>query len=146
MNEISYLKKLHDSYKIGNNLIDEQHEKVFSIGMNMYKNILSSNKEKKNFIILNTLSKLIQVLKEHYKDEESLMKNLDIPLDELNAHTKDHERIFALLKKKEEMFLKNENITIEDIKQTFNIINSAILDHLNMFDISIKEYLHNDDE
>jgi len=78
--------KWSESISVGNNLIDEQHKKLFKLTNNL---ILNSNAYVNSAIIAETLNDLLAYIRTHFKDEEVLMKKYNYP--QIIEHKKEHD-------------------------------------------------------
>lgn len=84
-------------YSVGSDYLDRQHQNLLLIVNDFNRSINKNEGTKAAYSILN---RLVQYVETHFRDEELLMKSARFPLDELNAHIKEHEEltenIFAL--------------------------------------------------
>lgn len=73
-----------EKYSVGNEKIDEQHKWMFNLA-NQLPNII--DREKVKIIVV----ELYKYIREHFSDEEKIMKSTDYPL--LSEHKKLHEDV-----------------------------------------------------
>lgn len=83
-----------ESYRIGNNRIDKQHQNLFKIAAEAFSVV--NPKEKKNKI-KNIIERLLTYTKEHFAYEERFMASVDYPL--LGVHKHKHHLIINSMNK-----------------------------------------------
>lgn len=92
MKDTEKLKQLFewkDIYKIDNDLIDNEHKKLFTIAIEA----LNTNVDDRKLHIRKTLIELNEYMKTHFNDEENYMK--EIQYKEFKHHKKLHENIIT---------------------------------------------------
>ena len=72
---------------VNNSSIDSQHKRLIGLTNNL---ILQSNAKANSSIINESLSELLKYAREHFRDEEKLLKEHNYP--KLEAHRKSHEK------------------------------------------------------
>ena len=112
-----------NSYSIKNTTIDAEHQELFKIASEAFKNVPENERINK---IKNTLNKLSDYFYKHFKDEEEYMKS--IKYDKLDSHKKIHQDIIKTLNN----FLKRvPQMDIEDIEEELkNFIEKSLVSHI----------------
>ena len=112
-----------NSYSIGNTTIDAEHQELFNIASEAFKNIPTDKKIDK---IKDTLNKLSDYFHKHFKDEEEYMAS--IKYDKIDSHKKIHQDIIEILNK----FLKRVPLMdIEDIEEELkDFIEKYLVKHI----------------
>lgn len=106
--ELRKLFQWKESYKIDNEQIDNEHQKLFELAMEALK----SNKENRKTHIRETLLELNDYMKEHFKNEESYM--LQINYKDYEEHKRSHEKIVEQMNK----FIKQlPNLTLDQFER-----------------------------
>jgi hemerythrin len=82
-----------DSYRTGNQKVDEQHKALFGMVNELHEAILA-NKSKE--ILAPTLEKLAKYTIEHFQTEETMMQQMAYP--GLHGHKKKHEDLTSQVK------------------------------------------------
>lgn len=77
-----------ESYKIGHPQIDAQHQKLFEIANEAFQEVSPSQRDQKN---KETMKHLYEYMKEHFKDEEAFMKEINYP--QYEEHKQLHKEI-----------------------------------------------------
>lgn len=80
--------KWKESYKIGHDQIDAQHQELFEIANEAFHEVPDSQRDNKNKEVM---KKLYHYMKEHFKDEEAFMSEINYP--ELDKHKELHKEI-----------------------------------------------------
>ena len=75
---------------IGHPVIDEQHQKLFSI-INEFHNQLETGESK--HLAVDTLNRLIKFAQKHFAAEEAISKQFGFPDEKLTQHKKIHEQL-----------------------------------------------------
>ena len=68
-----------DSYKTNNAKVDSQHQELFQMMEDLHDAIMEGKGEA---VLTPTLDKLVRYTVEHFREEESLMKDVDYPARE----------------------------------------------------------------
>lgn len=84
--------KWSDTYKIGNRVIDYQHERLFNI-----VNILHDGRHDPK-VQKDCLEALQLYIHQHFLIEEEIMKAYDFPDKEFSKHCKEHEKFAERIK------------------------------------------------
>lgn len=77
-----------ESYCCGNEMIDSQHRNLFDLSNELFEAALSGRSTEEISLIL---TKLIDSTKQHFQDEEKLLKSLNFP--GLDMHADNHSRL-----------------------------------------------------
>ncbi len=116
-------------YEVGNSRMDEQHKRIFNLINEIYDSFQDGNTKE---IISKTMDTLYHYIKEHFKDEEELMKQNDFPglNDQIEQHNKFTDKVCEYNKS----FIEKENIAMVNV---FNFLgdwwNGHILDMDNKY-------------
>jgi hemerythrin len=112
-----------NEYKIGNNILDAEHQELFKIASEAFKRVPVEEKMAK---IKDTLNQLFSYFQKHFKDEEDYMSS--IKYDKIVAHKKIHEDIIQTLT----TFLKKvPKMKIEDIEDELKeFIDTSLVKHI----------------
>jgi len=97
-----------DEYKIGDEIIDQQHEYLFDLANQI---VDPENDAQKTH--LNVLA-LYHYFREHFKDEESLMKQYNYP--DYEEHVKKHENLTKKLREINDGIVTGE-ISLQDVTE-----------------------------
>jgi len=119
----AYTFSWKSTYKIGNTILDAEHQELFKIASEAFKRV---PKEKKMSKIKETLNQLFSYFEKHFKDEEEYMQS--IKYDKIVAHKKIHQEIIETLKK----FLNRvPSMSIEDIEEELKeFIENSLVEHI----------------
>lgn len=111
-----------ESFCSGNQLIDQQHLTLFHLADELIDAVLSSRPSSE---ISNIITTLLNEVKEHFQDEEQILKALQFP--DVDQHIDEHA---ALLKKGEQLMREFENatLTVGDVFQF--LINEVVMLHM----------------
>jgi hemerythrin len=112
-----------NSYSIGNTIVDAEHQELFMIASEAFKNTPSNEKKRKVFQTLNSLFKYFE---KHFKNEEDYMKSLKY--DKLEEHKKLHVEIMISLS----TIIKNSiSMDVEDIQEELSkFIEVSLVNHI----------------
>ncbi|MDX1808710.1 MAG: bacteriohemerythrin [Sulfurospirillaceae bacterium] len=120
-----------EKYKLNNEKIDNQHKELFRL-VSLVE-VLDKKATKTD--IKNLLNSFFAYMKEHFKEEEKYMKNIDYPL--LKQHRKLHTDIVEEFTK-----LIKDNHTLDMIKTKMKEASQKWLsDHILENDLKIKKWL-----
>lgn len=125
--------KWNKSISVNNLSIDSQHKRLIELTNDL---ILQSNAKANSSIINESLSELLKYTREHFRDEENLLKEHNYP--KLEEHKKSHERFIYKIA----MFCKDvidgkDNVTEEMIK----FLVDWLLKHTSVEDQDYKKYI-----
>lgn len=125
--------KWTESISVNNSNIDSQHKHLIRLTNNL---ILQSNAKANSCIINESLSELLIYAKEHFRDEEKLLKEHNYP--KLEAHRKRHEKFIYKIA----MFCKDvidgkDTVTEEMIR----FLADWLLTHTSVDDQDYKKYI-----
>lgn len=118
-----------DSYKIGDTLIDDQHQELFLRAADV---IAATNRETQTLCAL----RLYQYARAHFSHEESLMQRLHYP--DMAQHLKQHEMLINRLNE----FCRNiakDNLIKADLE---DFIAHWLLNHIAAVDSQLAAYVH----
>jgi hemerythrin len=118
----------HDSYKIGDTAIDEQHQELFLRAADV---IAATNRESQTLSAL----RLYQYMRTHFSHEEGLMRRLDYP--DIDQHIVQHD---ALTEKLNEFLqnIANDNLIKADLEK---FIFDRFLSHMETVDAKLAFYM-----
>ena len=120
-----------DSFSVHNQLIDDQHKKLFELAHKAYT---AGNKHTTRENIRELLSDFFQYMNVHFSDEEDYMEKIGYP--ELEAHKELHKQIIQELSKT----IKNIR-SINDMKEKLQIVSQEwLLQHILHSDMLIEKY------
>jgi len=123
----------HESYNIGVENVDQQHQELFRMVTNLQESLSKPNLNKE---IISTLIFLAKYTQQHFSDEEALMAGIDYP--EVERQKSLHRQM-----------IKKVNDAIGGIKQrkpidVFSFVDFLIdwlLNHIRQEDKKIGEYI-----
>lgn len=118
-----YTFKWKNSYSINNAIIDAEHQELFKIASEAFKNVPEDQKMQK---IKDTLLSLYEYFKKHFRDEENYMA--EIKYDKIENHKKAHEQIINDLNNFIKKFPAMKIYDIEDTLKDF--IDVALVKHI----------------
>jgi hemerythrin len=119
-----------DEYKIGDEAIDNQHRYLFDLANQIVDPLNDAQKTHMNVLAL------YHYVREHFKDEESLMKLSHYP--DYKAHVKEHEMLTQRLTEISTGIITGE-ISPDYI---MSFMSTWLLDHILGKDMLIGEFLH----
>lgn len=128
-----------NNYKIGNKIIDKEHEGFFEIANNLYTVQDIKSKEIQQQMIQMHLKNLLDYTTKHFLNEEKLMESINFPY--INEHISIHNEI-----KKELNFFVFELYLYsidEVITKMHTFINKYLIFHIKNEDTKIAKYLNN---
>ncbi len=120
-----------DSYKTGNKILDQQHEKLFELA----KVVVDPNNDPQK-THLNLLA-LQHYVKEHFDTEEKIMQQCNFP--DYSAHAAEHADLLRQLDDIGTEILTNE-LGVDEIKQRMQ---RWLFEHFFKRDMMLVEYLRN---
>lgn len=100
----------HHDYKIGNDLVDKQHQHLFKLANHIFE---APDKNAMNHCVL----ELFRYFRKHFKDEERLMRQLNFP--GLENHAKAHNEMLERLTNIS-AHCKNDELTVAELKTLMN--------------------------
>ncbi len=118
----------HKEYQVGNPMLDVQHKHLLDLADNLFHS-KSKADIVENFVLLDKFTR------EHYRDEEDLMKKSQYP--EYEAHRKEHEMLLSKMDEFNERINK-ENLVDEEIR---SFICMWLLDHVFGLDAEFGKFL-----
>ena len=116
-------------YKIGHPMVDKQHQYLFDLANNILE--AKNKSEITKYVML-----LYKYVREHFRDEETLMKDIEYP--EYPAHKKTHD---MLLDKMVDIS-KNINEDNWDNDEIRVFMHDWILDHILVKDKVLGKYIN----
>jgi hemerythrin len=122
-----------DSYKTGNKIIDQQHEKLFELANQV---VDPANDPQKTHLNLLALQHYVKV---HFADEEKIMQQYSIP--DYSAHVAEHRDLLRQLDEIGTEIITNE-LRVDEIMKRMQ---SWLFDHFVKRDLSLAKYLRDED-
>lgn len=117
----------NDNLRIGDTLIDSQHQKLFQICRKISE-IFEDNDEAKNRrVAAETVKYLKAYTLQHFADEENLM--LSVAYENYMQHCREHAE-FAHTAKMQEAILETEQYSKESIQRFLDLVNNWLVDHI----------------
>ncbi|MBN2279036.1 MAG: hemerythrin family protein [Candidatus Marinimicrobia bacterium] len=86
-----------DTFSVGNELIDNQHKKLFTISQKLYESIIHSKSKEQITTILNELHSYSRT---HFHDEEEIFRSLNY--EKLEEHIQTHNKFESQISRFEE--------------------------------------------
>jgi len=120
-----------DELSVGNDHIDAQHKNIIRM-INRLIESPEGNRRSKD--VIDALTRLMKFMREHFRDEEALMKKNGYP--HLEEHIKEH-RHFA--EKLMELFLVEDD---ELLRRTIPFLRDWLVGHLASQDMKCRSYFH----
>ena len=120
---------------IGHPVIDEQHQKLFSI-INEFHNQLETRESK--HLAVDTLNRLIKFAQKHFAAEEAISKQFGFPDKKLTQHKKIHEQLIF------DIFELHQEITSStsiDLRSISSFLTEWIILHILIEDNKYKNFL-----
>jgi hemerythrin len=123
-----------DEYKIGNALIDSEHQELFDIANEAFKNVPQEEKKKK---ISDTIAKLYKYIQSHFLHEEEYMKSLNY--NSFNEHVLMHQNILNDLTN----LIKNSStFKVNHLEEKLlEFIDEGLVKHIVQEDMKIAKWL-----
>lgn len=121
-----------DDYSVGIKEIDAQHKRLFDIINNFYEAFIQG---KADLVVSETLDELLLYTRYHFKSEETLMKEYDLP--DITAHQRKHREF------EDEIMKRIDDLKRKDGKvhyKTMNYLKDWLLGHILGMD---KNYFKN---
>jgi len=122
-----------DKYSVGNEVVDEQHKKLFSMYNDLVKSI---EKHDQKEVIGKLLENLIEYVAFHFSDEERLMKAGNYP--ELEEHQRVHKdlrnKVYDIFTK----YITGEDVNVEEVA---SFLENWLKNHVLGMDMKYKEYI-----
>jgi hemerythrin len=118
----------HDSYKIGDQAIDEQHRELFKRAAY----VLAATSHEGQVI---SAMRLFQYMRTHLSHEEEMMRRLDYP--KLKVHTQEHQEIIARLNVIS-LKIANENLVKADLE---DLLGDWFLAHMETADTELARFV-----
>jgi hemerythrin len=116
-------------YEIGCENIDHQHKNLFELA-NRITEATSQDAVK------HCVMQLYKYVREHFRDEESLMKDLAYPNYE--AHKKQHDLLLTQLVEISERMTQDGLDCLDDLIQ---FMNEWIVDHILKYDVALNSFM-----
>ncbi|WP_094324528.1 bacteriohemerythrin [Campylobacter avium] len=127
----SLLPTWDDKYRIGNDMIDAQHKKLFEIALRIEK---ATNENVYQDEIKEMLTELFNYMKEHFAYEEKYMQEISYP--NLDKHKVSHRRITEDMVK-----IVTTIKTTNDLKEKLYVVMQKwLLEHILMEDMVIGDW------
>jgi len=122
-----------NEYLIGNPLIDKEHRHLFEIAAESLKPVMPEERKKK---VRDTIIKLNDYMKVHFKDEESLMRTIEYPF--LKEHVRIHKQIIETI---QSMIGSLATTSLKEFEKNLAfIIDSALVRHILEEDVKIQKF------
>lgn len=116
-----------DDYRVGNDLVDGQHEHLFKLANKVFD-------AQDKHALKHCLQELFRYVRKHFKDEERLMSQLSYP--DYDHHRQLHNEIELRLSKIDAEF-KSDQFSITTLH---TLMNDWLLDHILKDDRSIGDF------
>lgn len=124
---------MKDEYKLGIELIDKEHERLFEIGEEVYQLLIDKSIIDKYDKIVEVIEKLRDYTREHFTHEEEIMER------------RGYKRLFTQKIQHNEFMLKFEEIDYEEIDhnqqeymmELLNFIHDWLINHIIKQDLLI---------
>jgi len=116
------------NYKIGHQLIDEQHQYLFSLA-----NTIVAAKSKSD--LLKQVMLLYKYVREHFNDEEALMQNINYP--HYQSHKNEHDKLLDRMN----IMSTRINCGTWDNSEIEEFMNSWLLDHILKLDMALSKFI-----
>jgi hemerythrin len=121
-----------EEYSMGVEKIDRQHKHLFEIINKLVEQVgLSADTE----LVSETLMEMVNYAREHFADEEKLMKEYDYP--EIELQNKQHSYFISTTAELIISFMDNKHITGDEIAEFLKI---WLTNHILKSDMKYKEY------
>ncbi len=112
-----------NSYKIGNTTIDAEHQELFEIASEAFKEVHNDERKGK---IKETLNKLFKYFQNHFENEEEYM--ISIKYDKTEEHKDIHTDI---MNKLTNIIKESPKMNIEDLEDSLsNFIEDSLVNHI----------------
>jgi len=115
-------------YEIGHSMVDQQHEYLFDLANNVVES--KSKNELTKYIML-----LYKYIREHFRDEEKLMKDVEYP--DYQAHKLTHNMLLDRMNEISEK-VAQDNLAEDEIKE---FMEDWLLDHILLKDGALGDFL-----
>ena len=109
-----------DEYSVGVPNLDEQHQRMFSLGNHLQEVDLKNNQE--------VIFKLFKHTREHFKTEEDHMKEIGFP--DLDYHRELHDKLITDLSRIVEGRIDNQ----DKLNEFIMFVYTWIMDHILNYD------------
>lgn len=119
-----------NKYSVGDQTIDAQHEKLFSIINDVYNSIINSDKKSTHPLLL----ELLEYTNNHYTDEIEYLLFNNINNDYIINHLRQHHENLSNLIDIIQKSLIDEDLIIVDVAL---LLNDWITNHIIKYDIPI---------
>jgi len=117
-----------ECYEIGHSMVDKQHEYLFDLANNVVES--KSKNELTKYIML-----LYKYIREHFRDEEKLMKDVEYP--GYQAHKLTHNMLLDRMNEISEK-VAQDNLAEDEIKE---FMEDWLLDHILLKDAALGDFL-----
>jgi hemerythrin-like metal-binding protein len=126
MNKFNWL----DDFEIGYDKVDDQHKHLFELANQVF------NAQDK-IVLTQCILKLFHHIREHFKDEEQLMIQINYP--DLEIHVQEHNQILLRL---EEIGVHFNEEDFKPEKLLNQLVVDWLLTHILKEDMRIGEFIH----
>ena len=120
---------------LGDPLIDQQHSELFdSLRVIQALHDRRVNDEK----VTDSLTQISNQLYQHFMAEEALMKRVNMPVHELDAHSQEHMRILEELADLHFSIMQGRINRVSDVLKR---VTNWVVEHVQVFDAPISRYI-----
>ena len=123
-----------DQYKVGNEEIDYQHERLFTMVNNLYSSIGAG--EDMRLLVDVFLNQLVQYTDFHFSTEEKLMEQSKY--SDLSAHRAAHDSLRKQVTDFQKKFVKGE---VDVSKELMTFLKDWLVGHIGKTDTKLAQHL-----
>ncbi len=120
-----------NKFSLGNNLVDEQHKKLFEI---LDRCVRLEDRSTAKYLVL--VRELLDYCQVHFATEEQFMAENNYPY--IEAHKVEHSKVLAAVEK---IVIKLYNCEKVDIDAVNNFVHNWVVKHIMNTDMKIKNYI-----
>ncbi|PCI36790.1 MAG: hypothetical protein COB46_14335 [Rhodospirillaceae bacterium] len=123
------------SFNMGVVMIDNEHKAIFAAMKDVEKAILEKDYEG----CVSRLTDTLEIIKTHFKNEETLLRKFNYPTVDYDEHVAYHNEL--LLKARAVMVLCEEKAADKDVGECFRGMIKFLVDDIIVGDLNFKKFL-----
>ena len=128
------IAKWDNSYKTGHDLVDAQHQQLFSMVNELHDSIMADRSKE---VLTPTLEKLAKYTVEHFRTEEGFMTKIQYP--RLNEHRQKHQQLTKEVQELIENYRSGKAVLTVTLS---NFLVKWLCHHIKEDDVALVKYLN----